>query len=143
MLRYIYNQMERSRNLDFSKLGITSSQASVMLFLFKNRTQQLTQQNVQASLMLSHPTITGLMQRLESKEFIKRENNPHDGRCKFIALTEKGEEIERALKKNTREMENRALEGITADELVILDHCLRTIADNLKIEDKPAKVKRN
>ncbi len=143
MLRYIYNQMERSRNLDFSKLGITSSQASVMLFLFKNRSQQLTQQDVQASMLLSHPTITGLMQRLEVKEFIKRINNPLDGRCKFIALTEKGEEIEKALKKNTREMESKALDGITADELVVLDRCLRTIADNLKIEDKPTRAKRN
>ncbi len=35
LLRYIYNQMERCRNLDFSQLDITSSQASVMLFLLK------------------------------------------------------------------------------------------------------------
>ncbi len=94
-------------------------------------------------MMLSHPTITGLMQRLEGKDFIRRINNPQDGRCKFIALTEKGEEIEKALKKNIREMEGKALDGITADELVVLDRCLRTIADNLKIEDKPTRAKRN
>ena len=37
VLRYVYNQMERCRNADFDALGITSSQASVMMFLFKNR----------------------------------------------------------------------------------------------------------
>ncbi len=35
VLRYVYNQMERCRNADFDALGITSSQASVMMFLFK------------------------------------------------------------------------------------------------------------
>ena len=70
VLRYVYNQMERCRNADFDALGITSSQASVMMFLFKNRKHEVTQQSVQAALLLSHPTITGLMKRLEAKGFI-------------------------------------------------------------------------
>ena len=55
VLRYVYNQMERCRNADFDALGITSSQASVMMFLFKNRKHEVTQQSVQAALLLSHP----------------------------------------------------------------------------------------
>ncbi len=132
LLRYIYNQMERCRNIDFGNLDITSSQASVMLFLFKNRSQQVTQQNVQTALMLSHPTITGLMQRLENKGFIQRVSDPQDARCKAVELTNKGEEIEKALKNNTRAMEQRALSGLTNEELTILDYCLRTIAENLR-----------
>ena len=46
VLRYVYNQMERCRNADFDALGITSSQASVMMFLFKNRKHEVTQQSV-------------------------------------------------------------------------------------------------
>ena len=45
VLRYVYNQMERCRNADFDALGITSSQASVMMFLFKNRKHEVTQQS--------------------------------------------------------------------------------------------------
>ncbi|MCD8339750.1 MAG: MarR family transcriptional regulator [Burkholderiales bacterium] len=141
LLRYIYNQMERCRNLDFGNLDITSSQASVMLFLFKNRSQQVTQQNVQTALMLSHPTITGLMQRLETKGFIQRISDPQDGRCKAVELTPKGEEIEKALKNNTRAMEQRALNGLTTQELTILDYCLRTIAENLRQSEEESNVK--
>ncbi len=136
LLRYIYNQMERCRNLDFSNLDITSSQASVMLFLLKNRNRPVTQQSVQSALMLSHPTITGLMQRLEFKGFITRVACKDDNRCKYVVLTEKGLEIEKALKSNAKSMENRALKGLTTNELVILDHCLRTIAENLKDDNQ-------
>ncbi len=136
LLRYIYNQMERCRNLDFSQLDITSSQASVMLFLLKNRSRPVTQQSVQSALMLSHPTITGLMQRLEFKGFITRVASKDDNRCKFVALTDKGLEIEKALKSNSKSMEHKALKGLTTNELVILDHCLRTIADNLKDDNQ-------
>lgn len=136
MLRYVYNQMERCRNADFDALGITSSQASVMLFLFKNRRKEITQQNIQASLMLSHPTITGLMQRLESKGFIKRTSDPKDARCKFVTLTEKGCDIERRLKKNNRGMEERALLGLSLEEQRTFDICLYTLAENLKKEEE-------
>ena len=74
---------------DFDALGITSSQASVMMFLFKNRKHEVTQQSVQAALLLSHPTITGLMKRLEAKGFITRKNSPADFRCKYVKLTKK------------------------------------------------------
>ncbi len=142
LLRYIYNQMERSRNLDFANLGITSSQASVMLFIFKNRNWQITQQNIQSALMLSHPTITGLMQRLESKGFITRQSADGDKRYKFISLTEKGADIEKALKNNTKAMEQKALKGLSANELRILDHCLRTIGNNLKNDEESAMEKK-
>ena len=87
VLRYVYNQMERCRNADFDALGITSSQASVMMFLFKNRKHEVTQQSVQAALLLSHPTITGLMKRLEAKGLITRKHSPADFRCKYVQLT--------------------------------------------------------
>ena len=113
VLRYVYNQMERCRNADFDALGITSSQASVMMFLFKNRKHEVTQQSVQAALLLSHPTITGLMKRLEAKGFITRKNSPADFRCKYVKLTKKGCDIERGLKTNMKRMQDRALVGLT------------------------------
>ena len=47
-----------------------------------------------------------------------------------------GLEIEKALKSNSKSMEHKALKGLTTNELVILDHCLRTIADNLKDDNQ-------
>ena len=90
VLRYVYNQMERCRNADFDALGITSSQASVMMFLFKNRKHEVTQQSVQAALLLSHPTITGLMKRLEAKGFITRKNSPCRFSLQICQINEKG-----------------------------------------------------
>ena len=119
VLRYVYNQMERCRNADFDALGITSSQASVMMFLFKNRKHEVTQQSVQAALLLSHPTITGLMKRLEAKGFI----------------TKKGCDIERGLKTNMKRMQDRALVGLSQEELDNLEKSLCVIAENLRKEE--------
>ena len=77
------------------------------MFLFKNRKHEVTQQSVQAALLLSHPTITGLMKRLEAKGFITRKNSPADFRCKYVKLTKKGCDIERGLKTNMKRMQVR------------------------------------
>ena len=135
VLRYVYNQMERCRNADFDALGITSSQASVMMFLFKNRKHEVTQQSVQAALLLSHPTITGLMKRLEAKGFITRKNSPADFRCKYVKLTKKGCDIERGLKTNMKRMQDRALVGLSQEELDNLEKSLCVIAENLRKEE--------
>ena len=125
VLRYVYNQMERCRNADFDALGITSSQASVMMFLFKNRKHEVTQQSVQAALLLSHPTITGLMKRLEEKGFITSKNSPADFRCKYVKLT----------KTNMKRMQDRALVGLSQEELDNLEKSLCVIAENLRKEE--------
>lgn len=135
VLRYVYNQMERCRNADFDALGITSSQASVMMFLFKNRKHEVTQQSVQAALLLSHPTITGLMKRLEAKGFITRKNSPADFRCKYVKLTKKGCDVERGLKTNMKRMQDRALVGLSQEELDNLEKSLCVIAENLRKEE--------
>ncbi len=49
------------------------------------------------------------MQRLEFKGFITRVASKDDNRCKFVALTDKGLEIEKALKSNSKSMEHKAL----------------------------------
>ena len=89
LLKLVSNQLDRCRNLDFEQMDLTSSQANIMMFLFANRHRPVTHQDIQLSLHLSHPTITGLMQRLELKGFVERTANPLDNRCKFVKLTEK------------------------------------------------------
>ena len=113
VLRYVYNQMERCRNADFDALGITSSQASVMMFLFKNR-------------RLGEPGAKG---------FITRKNSPADFRCKYVKLTKKGYDIERGLKTNMKRMQDRALVGLSQEELGNLEKSLCVIAENLRKEE--------
>ena len=143
VLRYVYNQMERCRNADFDALGITSSQASVMMFLFKNRKHEVTQQSVQAALLLSHPIgqLMTIMYHLERvsplwmEGFITRKNSPADFRCKYVKLTKKGCDIERGLKTNMKRMQDRALVGLSQEELDNLEKSLCVIAENLRKEE--------
>ena len=143
LMRYIYNQMERIINAEFENLGTTLAQASVLLYLFENRKKKITQQNIQSALLLSHPTITGLMKRLEAKGFIARMNNPEDCRCKFVSLTEKGFMIERSLKENIKSMEARSLNGLEPEELNTMSKCLCAMAENLSLEESKIESRRH
>jgi len=131
LLKLVSNQLDRCRNLDFEQMDLTSSQANIMMFLFANRHRPVTHQDIQLSLHLSHPTITGLMQRLETKGFVERTANPLDNRCKFVKLTEKGEKLERRLKMNSKALERMALEDITDQQLSVFNSTLYEIARNL------------
>ena len=44
--------------------------------------------NLETGLTLKNPTVTGLLNRLEEKGFITREQNLNDKRSKFIKMTE-------------------------------------------------------
>lgn len=141
-LRYVYNQTERCRNAELESLGVTSAQAGVLLFLFKNKKYDLTQQTVQMALALSHPTVTGLMQRLEAKGFIKRVVNPADFRSKFVRLTEKGLEIEKAVKAGSKRLSQRALNGLSDEEIAHLTKALSIVAENFRRQEENASVQR-
>jgi MarR family multiple gene transcriptional regulator MgrA len=132
LLKQVSNQLDRCRNMDFERLQLTSSQANVMLFLFANKRREVSHQDIQACLHLSHPTITGLMQRLEQKGFIERYVNPLDNRCKYVKLTEKGEKLEKKLKANSKTMEQAALAEVSPQQLEIFNATLWIISRNLK-----------
>lgn len=143
LMRYVYNQLERIVNAEFEELGTTLAQASVLLYLFENRKKKITQQNIQSALLLSHPTITGLMKRLEARGFILRTNNPEDCRCKFVSLTEKGSQIERTLKDNIKALEARSLCGLALEDLKVMNKCLCTMAENLTSEEVKIESRRH
>ena len=65
---------------------------------------------------LSHPTVSGLLQRLEKKEFIQLKPDAHDRRCKRIHVLPKGRECQENMHQVIRTNEKRLVEGFTEEE---------------------------
>jgi DNA-binding MarR family transcriptional regulator len=77
-----------------SELNLTSVQALILGFLHQE--DQITSSELGKKTGLDSATLTGILDRLEAAEFIKRKNNPDDRRSIHIHLTPKGKELSKA-----------------------------------------------
>ena len=73
----IINQLGRAlvkyRNKKAAAFGLTSVQLDVLVFLLKNQEKgEINQLDVKNFFMLSHPAVTGIIQRIEEKGLITR-----------------------------------------------------------------------
>ena len=67
-------------------------------------------------LMIERPSVTSLLNGLESKGLIVRKDHPKDGRYKQIYLTDAGLKLAEETQHFTAVIEERVKEGMTADE---------------------------
>lgn len=109
--------LQRASQISKAKLepyGVTPVQYALLYQLWKKDGQ--FSYELGKSLLLDSATITGIIDRLEQNELIKRRFDPTDRRTKLIYLTEKGKELEQPLKKKMDEMNEEVLSGLDDKE---------------------------
>ena len=104
----------------------------VLLYLKKHEEDKLTQRDLETGLTLKNPTVTGLLNRLEEKGFITREQNLNDKRSKFIKMTDKSERVLEDAYLYIQELDAKMLNGISKEEKEQLFKHIYKILDNLK-----------
>ena len=104
----------------------------VLLYLKKHEEDKLTQRDLETGLTLKNPTVTGLLNRLEEKGFITREQNLNDKRSKFIKMTEKTQRVLDDAYLYIQELDAKMLNGISEEEQEQLFKHIYKILDNLK-----------
>ena len=98
VLAYTIKRKGRSALKDF---GITTPQFDLMVKIYFNG--DMTQGKLTQELHLAKSTVSGLLDRLESKNFIKREKDMNDKRNVIISLTNKGNAvIERVIEERVK-----------------------------------------
>lgn len=83
---------------------------------------------------LSAPTVSVSLAKMESEDIVRRENNPEDLRQVKVYLTDEGKKMYSFINSNCSSMEQKMLEGISAEEQEELTRILGKILDNLKAE---------
>ena len=84
LIKQIHIAFETRCHKNLQRYNLTPSQMDVLLYLKKHEEDTLTQRDLETGLTLKNPTVTGLLNRLEEKGFITREQNLNDKRSKFI-----------------------------------------------------------
>ena len=99
-----------------AQMDLTASQGRIMGFL-AHQDQPPCSRDIEEEFNLSHPTVSGLLSRLEKKDFIQLQPDETDRRCKRIYLLPKGREFTERIHRTILETETQMVQGFTEAEV--------------------------
>lgn len=111
-------------------MELTASQGHIMAFLAHQETP-LCPRDIESEFQLSHPTVSGLLSRMEQKGFIELRTDPDDRRCKRIYILQKGKQCHELMHRTIRENEKRIVEGFTPEEQALFAQLLQRAITNM------------
>jgi DNA-binding MarR family transcriptional regulator len=129
LMRTLFDRRVRS-------LGLTRSQWWVLNHLYRN--DGVTQSELADTLEIEKPTLGRLLDRLETKGWIRRENDLTDRRAKRVYLTEEVAPAMKSLRAAAADVRREALSGLTAEEQERFVDTLLTVKANLSGADNGA-----
>lgn len=103
-----------------SRMGLTSSQIRALAAISLMETSgvaEINQRMLEEHEQVTHPTMTGILQRLENKGFIKSEPSAVDRRYKKINSTGQGVGISKKLEDQDMEILKELCSGMTEEQI--------------------------
>lgn len=86
-----YQAFEAHSAAHLRTLGLTSPQFDIIATL--GGTSGMTSKELGEKTLITKGTLTGVVDRLVSKDFVQRLAHGSDGRCQIVQLTKKGERL--------------------------------------------------
>lgn len=123
---------DKMANPILKEYGLTSAQYKILKYLFMHEDESVRLVDIENYYSITHPTTIGLIQQLETKGFVRKEENPEDARSKVIKLTDKaleernvvediGIELEKKLTTALSDSEREQLIGLLQKMLTAFD----------------------
>lgn len=133
ILKIVSNYMDKDMNNCLSDYNITRSQMGILIYIqvAECKNIEANQVDIEKEFNLKNPTVTGLINRLEEKGYIKRVRSDKDKRYNKLELTESGREILNKGKRKAEENEEKLLKILTEDEMRELKRILTKIVNNI------------
>lgn len=96
-------------------MELTGAQGHIMGYIARCP-QAPCSRDIEAAFRLSHPTVSGLLSRLEKKGFLEFRPDPDDRRCKRIYILPKGKECNELMYRTIMDTEQRMVQGFSEEE---------------------------
>ena len=129
-LKMVEHLAKRIGDEHLKKIGLTQSQADVIVLLAHESKRVFRQRDIERALNYSNPTVTGLLNRLEQKGFIVRRVDSDDSRARIIMLTDKAFEVIGEIYQSIRQTEQMLFDGFSEEEIQTLQPLMARMAKN-------------
>jgi len=111
-------------------MELTAAQGHILSYLAHRDTPPCSH-DIEEKFHLSHPTVSGLLSRLEKKDFIEFRPDPQDRRCKRIFLLDRGRACHDSIMQAIAVNEEKVVRGFTREEQAQFAAFLERAAANL------------
>jgi DNA-binding MarR family transcriptional regulator len=119
-------------------LGLTRPQVRVLVWV--DHLPGITQAELAERLTTSPMALTGLLDRMESKDLVKRVDDPSDRRVKRIYLTDGALKLKPDMEKIAAEFRIQARKGIAPEDVATAIDVLQAMQVNLQKIKKDAQL---
>lgn len=131
-LRYLNNRITQYMDQQFLALDLTSTQSFILHHLSLHENEAMYPKDIEKRFHLTHPTVSGVLQRLEAKNFIVIEPDRADRRCKRIRLTDRARRCDEAVGQAFETLERLMCSGMSEEEQQTLLRLLDLASANLR-----------
>lgn len=119
------NRMRR----EAENIGVSSGYRRLLFHLARN--DVLTQLDLVRRTHLSPPTVSVALQKMEFEGLVTRRANSEDLRETLVSLTERGHELDHAIRKKLEETDEIMERGLSDEEKALLKRLLLQIRENM------------
>ncbi len=130
LIRYLHSCNDQSMTAALAAMELTAAQGHIMAFI-THSPQPPCSRDIEDAFHLSHPTVSGLLSRLEKKGFIEFRTDETDRRCKRIFILPKGLELDETMHAVICASEARLVQDFTEEEKEQFHRLLLRAIDNM------------
>ena len=130
LFKLIHDRVKVNADADLKSHGLTLTQSRVLAYL-ESSGGTASQKELEDYLQVSHPTITGVVSRMEQNGFLSSRTDSSDRRNKIVSITKKAYLTGRTMTNAVESFEKKLTAGLSDEELSELKRMLLVILNNL------------
>lgn len=128
--KVLHCQFDQSVSHALTEMDLTAAQGHILGYL-AHRKDAPCSRDIEQAFHLSHPTVSGLLVRLQKKDFIEFRPDPSDRRCKRIYMLPRGHACTQMIRRIIQENEAKIVAGFTPEEKELFGTLLQRSISNL------------
>ncbi len=130
LLKMITDKIKIQADANLAQHDLTLTQSRVLGYLEQNG-GIATQKEIEGFLQVSHPTVAGVIGRMEQNGFVRCRLDPADKRSKIVSQTERAAAVAQDMHATIQTTEQQMLRSLTPEQIAALESALRTIYADL------------
>ena len=131
LIKNIHDKLKAKADADLKHYNLTLAQSRVLAYLHSNG-GQATQKEIEVFLEVSHPTVVGIVSRMEQNGHVTSRIDEQDKRNKIVKLTEAAEALVMDMEQDISANEQKMLDSLSTEDVERLREMLLAVYKNLE-----------